>query len=395
MGKKGLTGGRPLGDVLGDITGSNRMAGAAQNAALEREREMIQGVQYAQNAVGEAQRVGGNMQAFGERAIAAASDPAELRILQESLNRQRQEIQNQEELFAAIDPAIMEASQQALKLMQGQDAAALDPMRRQRAKQRERLVANLREQMGPGAETSSAGIQALNDFDMQTDTLMAQTQQQTMGQLFGMGMQGQQAQAQGILSQAQQRGAGIGQMASIGQAFGAHAQRGADTVMQAGQLNLGAGQLWQGANSNLVQAQLARSDAAGAKYTADFIKGQAQNRFVNDRWNNFDEMFSGMMGGMIGSSDTRVKEQVESSEGDIDEMLTNLKPYSYNYIGGRARHYGVMAQDLEKSQMGSRYVINDAHGIKYVDYGKMMPALLSIIAHLNKKVEALSEDKPR
>lgn len=92
----------------------------------------------------------------------------------------------QEQLIAQIDPAIMEASQQALRLLRGEQAQTLGPLTQQREQQRQKLLNQLREQLGPGAETSSAGLQALNRFDTETGQLYSGAQQQAIANLGGL-----------------------------------------------------------------------------------------------------------------------------------------------------------------------------------------------------------------
>ncbi len=94
-------------------------------------------------------------------------------------------IARNEALLNTIDPAKMEASKQALQLMRGQAAASLKPYQDQRTTAREQLVGQLRNQMGPGAESSSAGLNALNQFDQATASQTASLQQSSMNNLMG------------------------------------------------------------------------------------------------------------------------------------------------------------------------------------------------------------------
>lgn len=99
------------------------------------------------------------------------------------LKNQERNLARQEQMIAQIDPTIIEASQQALKLLRGETSSTLAPLERQRATARQKLVNQLREQLGPGAETSTAGMQALNRFDSESSNLFAGAQQQAIGQL--------------------------------------------------------------------------------------------------------------------------------------------------------------------------------------------------------------------
>lgn len=105
-----------------------------------------------------------------------------------ALQFQEKNVARQEQMIAQIDPTIIEASQQALKLLRGEESSTLTPIKNQRNLQRQKLLNQLREQLGPGAETSTAGIQALTRFDSETNNLMAGQQQsalQGLGNTFG------------------------------------------------------------------------------------------------------------------------------------------------------------------------------------------------------------------
>jgi len=160
-----------MGNVAAGLTGrgSKRAARAAGRAAMARETE--------------ARRQ-------QDLAVAAAESPQELAALERSLGTQEKSLERQERLVQALDPAIIEASQQALQLLRGESAAALDPIRKQRDQDRQKLVNTLREQLGSGAETTSAGQQALQNFDFQTSQVLAGQQQQSLSQLFGFGSSG-------------------------------------------------------------------------------------------------------------------------------------------------------------------------------------------------------------
>ena len=104
--------------------------------------------------------------------------------------QQYQRIQEQERYLKSFDQTFQQAGQQALQLLQGQEAAVLAPLRRQRDIQREQLRSRLRQQLGPGFETSSAGAQALNQFDVQSQDFFTQAQQSTLDRFMGYSQQG-------------------------------------------------------------------------------------------------------------------------------------------------------------------------------------------------------------
>lgn len=115
----------------------------------------------------------------------AEPSPMELQQLENAIKINSSEIARKTKLLESADPALIEAGKQALGLLQGKEAQSLDPIRRQRSKERETLASRLQGQLGTGWETSTPGIQALRNFDESTDNVLAQAQQQTLGSLLG------------------------------------------------------------------------------------------------------------------------------------------------------------------------------------------------------------------
>lgn len=126
-------------------------------------------------------------------------------LLDKFLNIQEAGLDRQESIFSKIDPVFSESLKQSQDILQGKESALLSPVLRQRAQQREALVGSLRNQMGSGFESSTAGAQALARFDAETQGVAAETQQKTLGTLqnFAQGigsLRSQQAQTAGSLS---------------------------------------------------------------------------------------------------------------------------------------------------------------------------------------------------
>jgi hypothetical protein len=149
------------GGVLGGVSQTlfgDGGAGAAQDAAMAQQRA----AQGNYNTI---------------KGLSDQATTQGLLSFEQDIKNQERELGRQEQLIAQIDPTIMEASQQALKLLRGESSSTLKPVQDQRNMQRQQLVNRLREQMGPGAETSTAGIQALNRFDSETNNLVSGQQQ--------------------------------------------------------------------------------------------------------------------------------------------------------------------------------------------------------------------------
>lgn len=79
------------------------------------------------------------------------------------------------------------------------------------------------------------------------------------------------------------------------------------------------------------------------------------------------------------------------------DFLDALTAYTYDYKNpkdpgaGEGRHMSVMAQDLEKTEIGKSMVKTLEDGTKMVDYGKGFGAILAAQAHLNKRLEEIDK----
>ncbi len=87
-------------------------------------------------------------------------------------------------------------------------------------------------------------------------------------------------------------------------------------------------------------------------------------------------------------SDRRLKENIRYADSDIEDFLSHITPYEYNYKGTHIRKVSVMAQDLEKSKIGQRMVVDTPQG-KIVDYGAGLESILASVAYIHKKLKML------
>jgi len=176
--------------------------------------------------------------------------------------------------MASIDPTLMEASQQALRLLRGESASSLDPLNAQRAQQRQQLQNSLRAQgLGDG---SSTALNALNKFDSETAMLGNQAQQQQLGTLLGT-----------TLNSRVDLGASAGQLAGLGGAFGNIGARNAALLGNVGTTRLGA---LSGAGQQLI-------GNAGAQFTGTVLGNQARAQSAQNQANHI----YGVVGQAIGS----------------------------------------------------------------------------------------------
>ena len=89
----------------------------------------------------------------------------------------------------------------------------------------------------------------------------------------------------------------------------------------------------------------------------------------------------------LNSSDERLKKNIETiSDNDIDKVKNvNLK--SYVFKSDNSKHYGVIAQDIEKAGL-SELVTNGADGMKSVDY---ISLLILKISELENEIKNLKD----
>lgn len=205
------------------------------------------------------------------------STPQELNILGQSYGAASQQLSQQQQLMNSINPALMEASKQALQILRGGQSAMSAGVMSTRNAQRSQLMNTLRSQYGPGAETSSIGQRALQQFDMQTQ----QMQQGTLNNL--MGIAGDNSPNQGLQSS-------LSGLQQVGQGYSALQNRQLNTQMNLGSTALGA---LSGTGQQMLQT-------AGAPYVGAALQGQGQASLGNNLMNTGAQL--GMAYGMRGPS---------------------------------------------------------------------------------------------
>lgn len=150
-----------VGGMIGKAVAGQSAADAAGKAAVAQEAE----ARYQQQRLEQA----------------AEPNAQELAAIDKQIQTTDKALARQEQLLNAVDPALIEAGKQALSLIKGESSGATAPLERARQRQREQLQNRLREQLGPGFETSSAGIEALGRFDQDTADSVQGAQQQALG----------------------------------------------------------------------------------------------------------------------------------------------------------------------------------------------------------------------
>lgn len=110
-------------------------------------------------------------------------------------------------------------------------------------------------------------------------------------------------------------------------------------------------------------------------------------------WDNINSALGGV-GQAAGAaalmfSDRRMKEDIKEMDQELDEVMDELVPYFFKYIHTGEELAGVMAQDLEKSDIGAEIVVEDDAGLKRIYIPGAVSALLAMVARLNKRVRQL------
>jgi hypothetical protein len=221
-------------------------------------------------------------------------------------------------------------------------------------------------------------------------------------------------------SQLQQRD--FGQAAAKAQAKDQIAKFNNTNRMDANRFNLGNRQ--DVANKNTAGANTFRDSAMQAKLGGAQMGYNAATELANrdllnqEEWRKREEakrkglmgtvggvaggVFGGMFGGAQGASagvsggsqlggaygsDKRLKKDVAPEhEGNIEAFLATIQPKSYSYKDEDKPRHGVLADDLEKSIIGSDMIRRDEAGMRHVDIPDAISALMQAVAHLNKKV---------
>ncbi len=291
-------------------------------------------------------------------------------------------------------------AQQGSDLATKQAAQAASQQQAARANQ-SGLISQLQAQAaGKGPSLASAQLKAASDRSLAQQLAAASAQrggnQAALQRALANSQAAQSAQLAQESAQAriQEQMAARSQLADVLQS-----QRGTDLQSQLAQQQAAAQGLGQAFDINAAQqAQQAaleklRTDqflaAQGLTATGAAAAAQAQ---------------SGLLGGIAQgagaafgkTSDKRAKKDIKNSSADVQKFLDALSAKKYKYKdenapgAGHGEQYGIMAQDLEKSQMGKSFV-KELNGVKTVDTVQGFGAVLAAQSELNKRLKELEK----
>lgn len=142
------------------------------------------------------------------------------------------------------------------------------------------------------------------------------------------------------------------------------------------------------------------AQASAAELGAQQQAGETRAGFFGSLFSSGAKMAT--RGGSSAGSDENMKKNIEKSEKSgnelVEDFLNALKSYTYEYkekeVNGKKTPEGevasVMAQDLEKSELGKKMVHDTPEG-KMVDYAQGMAPLFAAIAELNQRTKKLEK----
>lgn len=114
----------------------------------------------------------------------------------------------------------------------------------------------------------------------------------------------------------------------------------------------------------------------------------------------------GIIGGLLGGigsilSDENEKKYIKPAKKEVNSFLNSLAARQFSYKNPEnnseiskpsGKHYGILAQDLERSKIGKSLVKNTKHG-KVIDTAQGFGAVLAAQAELHNRIKALEKSK--
>jgi hypothetical protein len=137
------------------------------------------------------------------------------------------------------------------------------------------------------------------------------------------------------------------------------------------------------------------------QFQGDAARNMQIGNVRSQRASQLGGMWSGMASSLMGGmSDKKVKKDIKPESKQLDKFVEQLQAYSYKYKDtskpgtAEGERHGIMAQDLEKSEIGKSFVKDTPNG-KMVDYGQGFGAILASQARLNERLKELEGKKKK
>ena len=89
-------------------------------------------------------------------------------------------------------------------------------------------------------------------------------------------------------------------------------------------------------------------------------------------------------------SDIRAKTDVKPVRKiDVEEFLNGITGVKYRYKGKKDKQGGVIAQDLEKSEMGKGMVHENEDGLKEIDANQLLGGIAASVGNINDRLRKI------
>lgn len=177
--------------------------------------------------------------------------------------------------------------------------------------------------------------------------------------------------------------------------------QGQELAQQSGQMRMQERQnALNSMNSYLAAKQGVALNNAQTQNQASASQTQATSNFLSSLGQAAAAAASGgSSGGASAASDEKLKKNIKPSSGvaseKVEEFLNALDSYNFEYKDekhGQGEKTGIMAQDLEKSELGKQMVRDTPEG-KMVDFGQGFAAILAAQAELKDQLDSLKKKK--
>ena len=145
------------------------------------------------------------------------------------------------------------------------------------------------------------------------------------------------------------------------------------------------------------QAQLGALGAETSLYGAKNQMAMEQGKAENDRSKGLGSAIGGaaMAGaGLMMMSDERAKDNIQQAEPSaLERLMASQHPTTYRYKGDDQERLGVIAQDLEGSELGKLLIQQDSSGMLAINKDAALSALLAEVGYLHDEIAALKGGK--
>lgn len=136
------------------------------------------------------------------------------------------------------------------------------------------------------------------------------------------------------------------------------------------------------------------------QFQADAQRAMQIGNVRSQRNAQYQGMMAGFGSSLMSGSDKEIKKDIKPDDKNLDKFVEQLQAYSYKYKDtskpgtAEGERHGIMAQDLEKSEIGKSFVKDTPNG-KMVDYGQGFGAILASQARLNERLKELETKKKK